>query len=199
MVFSTASILPSVINTWPGVSLGPETVWTVAPVSKMVSARSELTREKQSNNTAAARKNPGHDFGKRVGVGNKAGQASCLPKSAVGGGIAGGRPAEAGETTALRSCDNQVRAIIHRGTIRSLKVEMGIRMAGLLFVLAMPVLIVIPMLPRQLEELVLLLFAALRWAAAFLDPLRLFHQCSPLFFQRNGSFGFAPAVEIFFA
>src|SRR5207247_7068911 len=123
MAFSTASMLPSLINTWPGASVGPETVWTVAPVSRMVSDRSEATREKQTNNTAAARKNSGHDFGKRVGVANNVGQASRLPKSEVGGGIAGGTPPEAGETPALRSCDLQVRATIQRATIRSLKVE----------------------------------------------------------------------------
>src|SRR5437660_12322271 len=123
MVFSTASILPSEINTWPGVSVGPETVWTVAPVSKMVSARSEPTREKQGNNTAAARQNPGHDFGKRVGVANHVGQASRLPKSAVQGRIAGATPAEAGVTPALPSSDAQVRATIQRATFRSVKVE----------------------------------------------------------------------------
>src|SRR5438445_1438311 len=105
MVFSTASILPSEINTWPGVSVGPETVWTVAPVSKMVSARSEPTRQKQGNNNAAARKNPGHDFSKRVGVANNVGQASRLPKSPVRGRIAGRTPSEAGETPALRPSD----------------------------------------------------------------------------------------------
>jgi hypothetical protein len=47
---STASILPAVINTWPGVSVGPETVWTVAPVSKRVSANEEKTPEMQKIN-----------------------------------------------------------------------------------------------------------------------------------------------------
>src|SRR6266567_1846811 len=52
MVFSTASILPSEINTWPGVSVGPETVWTVAPVSKMVSANEQKTPQNQKLNVS---------------------------------------------------------------------------------------------------------------------------------------------------
>ncbi len=72
-------------------------------------------------------------------------------------------------------------------------------MASLLFLQAMPVLIVIPMFQWQFKKLVLLLFAAVLWAAAFLDPLRLFHQFSPLFFQRFGALGLPLAVELLFA
>src|SRR5437879_3161593 len=46
MTFSTAAILPSLIKTCPGASVGPDTVCTVAPVSRMVSAKEEETPDK---------------------------------------------------------------------------------------------------------------------------------------------------------
>src|SRR2546425_1142684 len=124
MVFSTASIFPFLINTSPGVSVGPETVWTIAPVSRMASALSELTREKQSDNTAAARTNSGHEFGKRLGVANNVGQASRLSLRASRPRFRLRLRIWAVETPALRSCDVQVLAIIRRAKIRLLNDEM---------------------------------------------------------------------------
>src|SRR5213080_1142709 len=47
MTFSTAAILPSLIRTCPGASVGPDTVCTVAPVSKTVSVNAGTATDKQ--------------------------------------------------------------------------------------------------------------------------------------------------------
>src|SRR5213082_856567 len=71
------------------------------------------------------------------------------------------------------------------------------RITLLLFLHAIPVLIVVTMFQRQFEKFVFFLLAAVGHNAARLESLRFFEQGGPLFFQRLGEPGFMVAVEIF--